>query len=104
MFGVDSGGAATIIPNDCAPDVELQPGDNVSFLAADGTVISELGETSLVGLMTRGEGLRGIRAKDGPVHKAVLSVADMVDQGHRVVFDSLEVLVAVLQYTRPQVI
>ena len=88
VFGVDSGAAATVIPKDCAPDVELQPGDNVSFLAADGSVISELGKKSLVGKMTGDQELRGIRAKVAPVHKALLSVADMVDQGHRVVFDS----------------
>jgi hypothetical protein len=86
--GVDSGAAATVIPVKQFEDYPLVPNDRsragVPYYTASGGEVKDYGTRNLVGSI---DGVRkGLRASAADVTKALASVADMVDQGHIVVF------------------
>ena len=88
--GVDSGAAATVIPAKQFMDYPLVPNDRsragVPYYTASGGEVKDYGTRNLVGSI---DGVRkGLRASAADVTKALASVADMVDQGHVVVFSS----------------
>ena len=86
--GVDSGAAATVIPAKQFMDYPLVPNDRskagVPYYTASGGEVKDYGTRHLVGQI--GGVRKGLRASAADVTKALASVADMVDQGHIVVF------------------
>jgi hypothetical protein len=86
--GVDSGAAATVAPAKQFADYPLVPNDRsragTPYYTASGGEVKDPGARYLVGHI---DGVRkGLRASAADVTKALASVADMVDQGHVVIF------------------
>ena len=88
-MGVDSGAAVTVIPKwsrDAYP-VVMGDGAGTTYRAATNQAVRD-GPAELVG-RPNGQGpVMGIRARVADVHKALISVAEVVDKGFRVVFDT----------------
>ena len=94
---IDSGSAVTIIPNTKARDYPSQTTEmqrtGKCYAAANGSRIENEGEESLM-CQAQGQncrnGFRRMKVQVGDVAHGLMSVADLVDSGHRVVFDSEE--------------
>ena len=88
--GVDSGAAVTVIPRrsrDAYPVVKSD-GARVTYRTAMNQAVRDEGLRELIG-RPNGQGeVMGIRAGVADVHKALLSVAEVVEKGFRVVFDA----------------
>jgi hypothetical protein len=88
-LGIDSGAAVTIVPRGICTDYPLQQNDRSrvhgGYRAANGQMIID--EGSRVLFYKDGKDTRAIRARVGDVSKGLVSVSEMVDCGHRVVFD-----------------
>ena len=86
--GVDSGAAATVVPASQFAEYPLVPNamgeSGRVYYTANGGKVRDLGTRSLIGKI--GGRRRGLRASAADVSKALVSVADMVDQGNVVVF------------------
>jgi hypothetical protein len=89
-LGIDSGAAVTIVPRGVCTDYPLQPNDRSKvhggYRAANGQMILDEGSRML--FYKDGSDTRVIRARVGDVSKGLISVSEMIDCGHRVVFDS----------------
>ena len=86
--GVDSGAAASVVPVSQFADYPLEHNDlsrrGGGYFNASGGRVKDHGTRSLVGEV--GGQRKGFKASAASVTKALASVADMVDQGHTVVF------------------
>ena len=89
-MGVDSGAAVAVIPKwscDAYP-VVMGDGAGTTYRTATNQAVRDEGLRELIG-RPNGQGpVMGIRARVADVHKALLSVAEVVDKGFRVVFDT----------------
>ncbi len=89
-LGIDSGAAVTIVPRGVCTDYPLQPNERSrvhgGYRAANGQMIYDEG-TRVLYFKDNGH-TRAIRARVGDVSKGLVSVAEMVECGHRVVFDA----------------
>ena len=89
-MGVDSGAAVTVIPRWSCGAYPVVKGDGagVTYRTATNQAVKDEGLRELIG-RPNGQGeVMGIRARVADVHKALLSVAEVVDKGFRVVFDT----------------
>ena len=89
-MGVDSGAAVTVIPRRSCGAYPVVKGDGagVTYRTATNQAVKDEGLRELIG-RPNGQGeVMGIRARVADVHKALLSVAEVVDKGFRVVFDT----------------
>ena len=89
-MGVDSGAAVTVIPRWSCGAYPVVKGDRagVTYRTATNQAVKDEGLRELIG-RPNGQGeVMGIRARVADVHKALLSVAEVVDKGFRVVFDT----------------
>ena len=88
-MGVDSGAAITVMPKDQCVDYPLvetkESRANVHYRAANGSLVKDLGCRTVATRTEKGD-VRYIRARAADVVKPLLSVAEMVDAGHTVVF------------------
>ena len=86
---VDSGAADTVCPPDTLDQIEpdLSGATKDVFTVADGKSIPNLGAKAGVMATKEWSNLKGISFQIAPVHKTSLSVSQMVDNNHRVVFD-----------------
>ena len=89
-MGVDSGAAVTVIPRWSCDAYPVVKGDGAgaTYRTATNQAVKDEGLRELIG-RPNGQGeVMGIRARVADVHKALLSVAEVVDKGFRVVFDT----------------
>ena len=85
-FGIDSGAAATTLPQDWCTDYPLEKvGIGKGYYSASGEAIPDLGLRRLV--VTTAGSVKAVRARVTKVRRALISVYDMCRTGHRVVFD-----------------
>ena len=86
---VDSGAADTVAPEDALEnfDVDTSEASEEGFVVADGTKIPNLGKKRGL-LATKDWSIpRNIAFPIAPVHKTLLSVSKLTENGHRVVFE-----------------
>ena len=86
---VDSGAGDTVCPVDSMKKIVADT-ENASlegFVVADGTKIPNMGAKEGVIATQEWSALKGVSFQVAPVHKTLLSVSRMVENGHRVVFD-----------------
>ena len=86
---VDSGAADTVCPPDTLNkiEVDLSGATQDGFTVADGKSIPNLGSKTGVMATQEWSKLKGVSFQVAPVHKTLLSVSQMIDNNHRVVFD-----------------
>ena len=86
---VDSGAADTVTPPDTLDkiEVDLTSAQKDGFTVADGFSVPNLGAKAGVMATQECSNLRRISFQVAPVHKALLSVSQMINDNHRVVFD-----------------
>ena len=85
-FGIDSGAAATTLPQDWCTDYPLEKvGIGKGYYSASGEAIPDLGRRRLV--VTTAGCVKAVRVRVTRVRRALMSVYDMCLAGHRVVFD-----------------
>ena len=88
-FGIDSGAAVTAIPTALVDAYPLtEPPSGAKYLSATGEDIHDKGMKKILA-ETQGT-LRGIRARVADIRRPLMSVFDMYEAGHRVVFDKNE--------------
>ena len=88
-FGVDSCVAASVLPVSVCEDYPLIPVSNpVTYRSATGQTVKEQGSRRLLGTMNGS--LRGVKAKVLKVQRPLLSVFDMVEAGHKVIFEKVD--------------
>ena len=89
-LAVDSGATETVMSEDCLRSVETIEGEaskrGIMYEVANGVQIPNLGEKKFVGISEEGVA-RGLKAQIAEVNKGLLSVAKVVKNGNRVVFD-----------------
>ena len=87
---VDSGSAVTNFPAAVARDYPSKPTayskTGWGYVAANGSHIADEGEKTLMRRESESDLFRPMRARVGDVIHGLMSVADLVDAGHRVVF------------------
>ncbi|CAK0896643.1 unnamed protein product, partial [Prorocentrum cordatum] len=95
VLGVDSCAATTVVPSELAPDYPTYENDmsakGEGYRTANGGWVADEGAKELIGSVRNAGGsaqVRGIKARVAKVSKALASVSEMVDAGHRVVFDA----------------
>ncbi|CAK0890329.1 unnamed protein product, partial [Prorocentrum cordatum] len=95
VLGVDSCAATTVVPSELAPDYPTYENDmsakGEGYMTANGGWVADEGTKELIGSVRNSDGsaqVRGIKARVAKVSKALASVSEMVDAGHRVVFDA----------------
>ena len=86
-FGIDSGAAVSIIPDDVCQGHPLaqDTASGKAYYSAGGHPIYDEGRREL--WVQVGDAVRGMRPRVGKVKKCLLSVYDLCSHGHRVVFD-----------------
>lgn len=86
---VDSGAADTVCPIEAMERIvaDLENATEEGFIVADGTKIPNMGAKEGVIATQEWSTLKGVSFQVAPVHKTLLSVSKMVENGHRVVFD-----------------
>eukprot|EP00971_Amphidinium_carterae_P117671 2331045-Amphidinium_carterae.1 len=87
-LGVDSGSAATVLPTSLSSTltakVDQQTGH--TYETATGQKVKDQGQVQVIGKDVNGE-IKGIRARSIPgVSKALISVNDLLETGHKVIF------------------
>ncbi|CAK0876009.1 unnamed protein product [Prorocentrum cordatum] len=87
--GIDSCSAASVLPRGSCTDYPVHEGGQaISYKTASGHYVNDEGERLLVGAMPGASQARAAKFRVADVSKPLLSVAEMVDFGHRLVFDS----------------
>ena len=86
---VDSGAADTVCPPDTLnkTEVDASGATQDGFTVAVGKSIPNLGSKAGVMATQEWSNLKGVSFQLAPVHKTLLSVSQMIDNNHRVVFD-----------------
>ena len=97
-FGVDSGAALTVIRPDVATDYPVVNRCKRVLRAADGQAILDLGNKEIT--LKDGYGHRIVRTAVADVSKNLLSVAQLVDAGHEVIFSPKKSVIRHLQTGR----
>ena len=91
-FAVDSGAAVTVIDPKKATSYPLlenaESRAGKTYRSAFGGTMPDLGTRALVGTVGNTNTVRGMKARVAKVVRPLLSVFEMVESGHRVVFDS----------------
>ena len=91
-FAVDSGAAVTVIDPKKATSYPLlenaESRAGKTYRSAFGGTMPDLGTRALVGTVGSTGTVRGMKARVAKVVRPLLSVFEMVESGHRVVFDS----------------
>ena len=86
---VDSGAAASVIPNNWFPDVEARPTisseTGTSYRAANGQLVRDEGE-KVIEVWAEDGNVRRLRCTSTGVHRMLLSVSKLVAKGHEVYF------------------
>jgi len=88
-IGVDSCAAASVLPTgSCTEYPVVRDGvTGAKYRAANGAVILDEGERTIYGAFDGHAGVRGARFRVADVSRPLMAIADMLDQGHRIVFD-----------------
>ncbi|CAK0843605.1 unnamed protein product [Prorocentrum cordatum] len=87
--GIDSCAAASVLPRGSCTDYPVHEGGQaISYKTASGHYVNDEGEKILVGAMPGASQARAAKFRVADISKPLLSVAEMVDSGHRLVFDS----------------
>ncbi|CAK0830057.1 unnamed protein product [Prorocentrum cordatum] len=87
--GIDSCAAASVLPRGSCTDYPVHEGGQaISYTTASGHYANDEGEKILVGTMPGASQARAAKFRVADISKPLLSVAEMVDSGHRLVFDS----------------
>ncbi|CAK0838042.1 unnamed protein product, partial [Prorocentrum cordatum] len=87
--GIDSCAAASVLPRGSCADYPVHEGGQaISYKTASGHYVNDEGEKILVGTMPGASQARAAKFRVADISKPSLSVAEMVDSGHRLVFDS----------------
>ena len=87
IMSVDSGAGATVVGENMIKAVSaINPRPDIKYEVADGSHIPNMGEKDFAAFTDCGS-LRRITAQVTEVNKALLSVARLVQSGHRAVFD-----------------
>jgi hypothetical protein len=88
-MGIDSGAAVTVLPRNLCADYPLAPNEasvrGVAYRAANGAAVKDEG-TRTIQVRTSSGTTRHMRARVCDVTKGLMSVAEMVDANHTVVF------------------
>ena len=91
-FAVDSGAAVTVIDPKTAKDYPLlenaESRAGKTYRSAFGGQTPDLGTRALIGTVGSSSTVRGLKARVAKVVRPLASVFEMVESGHRVVFDS----------------
>jgi len=89
-LAVDSGATEIVLPEESLKSVAMHEGEaskrGVMYEVANGVQIPNLGEKKFVGISEEGVA-RGLKAQIAEVNKGLLSVAKVVKNGNRVVFE-----------------
>jgi hypothetical protein len=89
IMGIDSGAAVTVIPRNVCSDYPVIPNDEsragIAYRAANGQPVPDLG-TRVLSVVTEHGKTRAMRARVCDVQKGLISVSEMVDAGHTVIF------------------
>ncbi|CAK0851548.1 unnamed protein product, partial [Prorocentrum cordatum] len=87
--GIDSCAAASALPRGSGADYPVHEGGQaISCKTASGHYVNDEGEKILAGAMPGASQARAAKFRVADISKPLLSVAEMVDSGHRLVFDS----------------
>ncbi|CAK0885065.1 unnamed protein product [Prorocentrum cordatum] len=87
--GIDSCAAASALPRGSCTDYPVHEGGQaISYMTASGHYANDEGEKIFVGAMPGASQARAAMLRVADIGKPLLSVAEMVDSGHRLVFDS----------------
>ncbi|CAK0865359.1 unnamed protein product, partial [Prorocentrum cordatum] len=87
--GIDSCAAASALPRGSCADYPVHEGGQaISYKTASGHYVNDEGERLLAGAMPGASQARAAKFRVADISKPLLSVAEMVDSGHRLVFDS----------------
>ena len=97
-FGVDSGAALTVVRSDVATDYPVMSGRKRFLRAANGQAIPDLGNKEIT--LKDGKGHRIVRTAVAGVSKNLLSVSQLVDAGHEVIFSPKKSVIRHLQTGR----
>ena len=97
-FGVDSGAALTVVRSDVATDYPVVSMRKRFLRAANGQAIPDLGNKEIT--LKDGYGHRIVRTAVADVSKNLLSVSQLVDAGHEVVFSPKKSVIRHLQTGR----
>ena len=88
---VDSGAAASVIPQDLLSDHPITPGEaskrGVNYLAANGDRVPNLGEMKLT-VATKEQFVSNMTFQVASVNKPILSVGEITKSGNKVEFDT----------------
>ena len=84
---IDSGAARTALPKDMFQSFVSYKDSNVTCRVANGQMVHSAG-TVKVGVYNEDGAYQKLNGELMDVHKALMSVAAIVDKGHKVVFDS----------------
>ena len=91
-FAVDSGAAVTVIDPKTAKDYPLlenaESRAGKTYRSAFGGQTPDMGTRALIGTVGSSSTVRGLKARVAKVVRPLASVFEMVESGHRVVFDS----------------
>jgi hypothetical protein len=109
-IGVDSGAAVSVMPPTLCEDYPVcatpESASGTTYRTADGSHIPDQGMRTIMGTPSGSSVVQGVRLRVAPVHKPLLSVAEMVDAGYTVVFrkkDGQDVSCAVNSTTQQQI-
>ena len=87
-MGVDSGASISMLPKGVFTDYPLVANKReITYMSATNHPVKDLGGRALVGFTPDTEVARGIRFRVGDIRKPLMAAAEMVDAGHKVVFD-----------------
>ncbi|CAK0861852.1 unnamed protein product, partial [Prorocentrum cordatum] len=87
--GIDSCAAASVLPRGSCADYPVHEGGQaISYKTSSGHYVNDEGERPLAGAMPGASLARAAKFRVAGASKPLLSVAEMVDSGHRLVFDS----------------
>ena len=83
-FGVDSGAALTVVRSDAAADYPVTGARKCCLRAANGQAIADMCNKEIT--LKDGQGHRIVRTAVAGMSKNLLSVSQLVDAGHEVIF------------------
>ena len=97
-FGVDSGAALTVVRSDVAMDYPVVGARRRSLRAANGQAIPNIGNKEIT--LKDSQGHRIVKTAVAGVSKNLLSVSQLVDTGHEVIFSPKKSVIRNLQTGR----
>ena len=85
-YGIDSCAAVTISKPDVAADYPLRKDTRNTYRTANGSTVTDDGSRHIF-VKNGGHALGCLRTRVGQVSRNLMAVVDLVDTGHRVVFE-----------------